>query len=107
MEAADFANRFSDSSLLLYLAEPRKGHLNYNIRDPVTRAYAEWFSQKTEPRSFRERIACLGKKADGRNVVSAKDIAEEFGFREKDVADIARSCGLLRPADAEGKYYVG
>jgi hypothetical protein len=105
MEAADFANRFSDSTLSLYLAEPRKGHLNYNIKSPVTRAYSEWFSQKKEPRIFRDRVKAIGRKVDGRSVVSAGDIAAEFGFREEDVPLIIKSCGFLHPA-GEGRYYV-
>jgi hypothetical protein len=107
MEASDFVNRFADSRVSLYLAEPRRGHLNYNIRDPVTRSYSEWFSQERRARRFREKVRDIGSLVDGRSVVSEDAIEREFGFRRSDTADIIKSCGFLYPAGAEGKYYVG
>jgi hypothetical protein len=107
MEASDFVNRFSDSKISLYLAEPRSRHLNYNIRDPVTRSYSEWFSHERKARRFRQKVRDLGTLVDGRSVVSADAIGQEFGFRKSDVMGIVRSCGFLYPAGEEGRYYVG
>ncbi|MCK4714609.1 MAG: hypothetical protein KAT35_03470, partial [Candidatus Aenigmarchaeota archaeon] len=53
IELAHFVNRFSDSSFSLFLAEPKKAHLNFNIKDNVTVGYSEWFNQNKEPRNFR------------------------------------------------------
>ncbi len=106
MEAMHFVNRFSDPGFCLYLAEPKNGHLNYNIKDPVACAYSEWFSQRKEPRRFRERLMAMGELVSGRRVVSAADAAKEFGFPEKDAEDILRSCGFLTHVRGTDTYMV-
>ncbi len=95
MELAHFVNRFSDSSFSLFLAEPKKGHLNFNIKDAVTVGFSEWFNQKKEPCNFREKLKKLGDMMSGRIVISEKAAVKEFGFHEKDAHGILKSCKFL------------
>lgn len=107
MELMDFVNRFSDSEISLFLAEPKKGHLNFNIKSPATTAYSEWFSQKKDPRRFRERLRAIGELVSGRRVISASEAAKEFGFREKDAEGILRSCDFLSHLKDTDTFILG
>ncbi len=106
MEAANFVNRFSDSSFSLFLAEPKKEHLNYNIKDPVATGYSEWFNQKREPLNFRGRLKRLGDVVSDRTVISVKAASKEFGFHEKDAQDILKSCKFLDPVKGTDTFLM-
>ncbi len=106
MEVMNFVNKFSDDSVSLYLSEPRKGHLNFNIRDPLTVSYSEWFGEKKYPRNFREKLRSLGDLSSGRRIVSESIVAREFGFRGRDVPGILGSCGFLEQVKDTDTYIV-
>jgi hypothetical protein len=106
MEVGNFVNRFSDSSFCLFLAEPKKAHLNFNIKGPVASGYSEWFSQKKEPGNFKEKLRALGDLVSGRKVVSEKDVVKEFGFREKDARHILDSCDFLERVKDTDTYML-
>ncbi|MCD6496350.1 MAG: hypothetical protein J7K54_03705 [Candidatus Aenigmarchaeota archaeon] len=94
-ELAQFVNGFSDTSFSLFLAEPKKGHLNYNIKDAITMGYSPWFNQKSAPAGFKERLKKSAETVSGKSVVSEKAASKEFGFGPKDAHDILKSCRFL------------
>jgi hypothetical protein len=106
MEVAHFVNRFHDSSFALFLAEPKHEHLNFNIKDPVTTGYSEWFNQKKEPSNFRDRLERIGDVVSDRTVISEKAASKEFGFHEKDVRDILKSCRFLEPVKGTDTFLL-
>jgi len=95
LDAVNFANKFNEKEFSLYLVEPRKGNLYFNISDPVTSGYSAWFNQKKEPSGFRERLKKLADLVSGKLVVSEKAASKEFGFGEQDVHRILKSCRFL------------
>jgi hypothetical protein len=95
LEAVNFVNRFADSAFSLYMVEPRKGNLYFNIKDPITQGYSGWFNQKKEPYKFKVKLKRLADLVSGRMIVSEKIASKEFGFREKDVQDVLKSCPFL------------
>ncbi len=106
MEAAHFVNRFHDSSFALFLAEPKKEHLNFNIKDPLTTGYSEWFSQKKKPMNFRHMLKRTGDTVSNRTVISEKAVSREFGFHEKDTGDILKSCSFLEPVKGTDTFLL-
>ncbi|UCD03190.1 MAG: hypothetical protein JSV63_00960 [Candidatus Aenigmatarchaeota archaeon] len=101
-----FVNRFHDNAFSLFLAEPKKGHLNFNIKEPLTTSYSEWFSKNKEPLNFMGRLKKIGDTVSGRTVVSEKAVAKEFGFDEREVGDILKSCKFLDPVKGTDTYLL-
>jgi hypothetical protein len=106
MDAVNFVNGFTDTALSLFMVEPKKGNLYFNIKDRVTTAYSDWFSQKKEPLAFRERLKRLAEIASGRSIVSQEAVAKEFGFRDKDAGHILRSCSFLANVHGTDTYIL-
>jgi len=97
LDVVNFANGFSDRDCSLYVSEPSKGNMFYNLNDPVTAGYSEWLSQKKEPGTFRVKLKRASDLVSGKLVVSPKSAAKEFGFGERDVNGILRSCPFITP----------
>jgi len=95
LDAVNFVNKFADKDFSLYMVEPRKGNLYYNIKDTIANGYSRWFNQKSEPYDFKEKLKRLADLVSGRLVVSENEVAKEFGFRERDVHGILKSCPPL------------
>lgn len=106
IEITHFVNRFSDSAFALLLAEPKKGHLNYNIKDPLTTSYSEWFNKKKEPLNFIGRLKKAGETVSDRTVVSEKAAMKEFGFEGREVHGVMKSCKLLDPVKGTDTYLL-
>ncbi len=106
IEMAHFVNKFSDSSFSLFLAEPKNGHLNFNIRHPLTVGYSDWFNQKKEALNFTGRLKKIGDVVSDRTVISEKAVAKEFGFDEKEVRSILKSCKFLDPVKDTDTYIM-
>ena len=105
LDLVNSVNRLTDTAFSLYMVEPRKGHLYYNIKDPVTSGYSDWFNQKKEPRGFKARLKRLADLVSGRMVVTEKAVVNDFGFREKDVHGILRSCHFLAHIGSTDTFY--
>ncbi len=95
LDAVNFVNKFADKDFSLYMVEPRKGNLYYNIKDTIANGYSRWFNQKSEPYDFKEKLKRLADLVSGRLIVSENEVAKEFGFRERDVHGILKSCPTL------------
>lgn len=106
LETTTFVNKFSDTSFSLYLVEPKKGHLNFNIKDGIASGYSVWLNQKAEPVTFRKRLKKLGEVVSGRFVISENAMAKAFGFSEKDISHIAGDCKFLDHIDETDTYLL-
>jgi len=95
MNVINFINKLSDSSFSVFMTDPRKGDLHYNINDGPTASYSLWFSQKREPLTFRKKLKKAADMVSGKLVVSEKQACKEFGFSEKDVHGVLKKCGFL------------
>ncbi|MBN1897021.1 MAG: hypothetical protein JW789_04875 [Candidatus Aenigmarchaeota archaeon] len=106
LEATTYINRFSDTSFSLYLVEPKKGYLNFNINDSIASGYSGWFNQKKEPSQFRERLNKMGEVVSGRVIVSEKAVSKDFGFSEKEAHHILSSCRFLDHIDETDTFIL-
>lgn len=95
LDLVNFVNRFSEKGFSLYMVEPRKGNLYFNINDPITRGYSGWFNQKKEPYNFKAKLKRLADLVSGRLVVAEGAVAKDFGFNEHDVHGVLKSCKFL------------
>jgi hypothetical protein len=95
LDSINFVNKFSDTAFSLFMVEPRKGNLFFNISDNMTRGYSAWFNQKKEPYAFKAKLKRLAELVSGRLVVSEKEVAKDFGFNERDVRGVLGRCDFL------------
>ncbi|MBN2330348.1 MAG: hypothetical protein JXC85_00895 [Candidatus Aenigmarchaeota archaeon] len=105
LDTVNFVNQFNDSSFTLFMVEPRKGNLYFNINDNLARGYSPWFSQKKEPYPFKAKVKRLADLVSGRLVIDEKAVFKEFGFNERDVHGILQKCDFLHPIKGTGTFF--
>lgn len=92
-----FVNKFDSRGASLFLAEPGQGLLYFNDSIPINRLYSVWFNQAKNPLGFREVLQSISERVSNRWVVSAKRVAEDFGYTSKKAREALKSCRFLSP----------
>ncbi len=105
LDTINYVNKFNDTSFTLFMVEPRKGNLYFNINDNVARGYSSWFNQKKEPLAFKAKLKRLADLVSGRLVIDEKEVAKEFGFNPKDVHGLLLKCDFLAQIKDTGTFF--